>query len=70
MAVASTAVCIALPCGRWNTAFGILGGPAHSAPYKHLGDFFAVVLSDDADRLEHSQGQELDGHESERFGTW
>ena len=48
MAVACTAVCTALPCGRWNATFGILGGPAHSAPCKHLGEFFAVVLSDDA----------------------
>lgn len=38
---------------------GFGGGPAHSAPCKHLGEFFAVVLSDDADRLEHSQGQEI-----------
>lgn len=59
MAVECTAVCTALPCGRWNATFGILGGPACSAPCKHLEDFFAVVLSDDADRLEHSQGQEI-----------
>lgn len=59
MAVECTAVCTALPCGRWNATFGILGGPARSAPCKHLEDFFAAVLSDDADRLEHSQGQEI-----------
>ena len=65
MAVECTAVCTALPCGRWNATFGILEGPARSAPCKHLEDFFAVVLSDDADRLEHSQGQEIKSQSQE-----